>query len=307
MSPGDGPSPDSGRRIASDARENPTTDGFESGMRERVIDKAEHRVYASLGQFQSAKHYPAGVLTVMNGGLPIDIRYEPRGQDVTTVFFHAALTGGAYQFPVFIGAGISEGLPTNRVFIADPTLYLDDKLMLGWYAGNKMQPRLQWVIRGIINALVPDSQRLVTFGSSGGGFAAMYYAAHRHNATAVPINPQTNIAKYLPASIERYANLGWGLSGQTALEEMTAVTDLTKVYRSTTAKVFYVQNRNDGYHMAQHYEPFMNALPEVHDVHPVLPDGPQGHKAPDKAIIRATLEAAIAGHDTPPGAVANLI
>lgn len=269
-------------------------------MRERVIKQPEHTIYGSLGKFQETKGHPSGVLTVMNGGLPIDIRHDPRGFDVTTVFFHAALTGGVYRHPVFTGAGISNELPTNRVFIADPSLYLDEKLMLGWYAGNKKQPRLQWVIRAIIKALIPEGQRVVTFGASGGGFAALYYAAHQPNAVAVPVNPQTNLAKYMPSAVERYTRLGWRLTGTTALNNITAVTDLTRLYRSAPARVFYIQNRNDTSHVVGHFEPFMAVLPEGHEVHPVLADGKAGHKPPPQGIMRAVLAAAIAGEASPP-------
>lgn len=272
-------------------------------MRTRQIRPAEHTVYGSLAKFQEAVGHPSGVLTVMNGGLPIDIRYEPLGYDTTTVFFHAALTGGTYRHPVFTGVGISQGLPTNRVFIADPSLYIDDELMLAWYAGNQQQPRLQWAIRAIIKSLVPEGQRIVTFGSSGGGFAALYYAAHAPNGTAVPVNPQTNLARYLPSAVERYGRLAWGFETD-ALENMTAVTDLTRLYRdrNSTTKVFYVQNKNDGSHMKNHFGPFMACLPEGHHVHPVLADGKPGHNPPDRAIIRQTLSAAIEGADAPPQA-----
>lgn len=62
-------------------------------MRERKIKLANHAVYGSLAKFQEASGHPSGILTVMNGGVPIDIRHEPRGFNTTTVFFHAALTG----------------------------------------------------------------------------------------------------------------------------------------------------------------------------------------------------------------------
>lgn len=272
-------------------------------MRERVIKQSEHTIYGSLAKFQEANgHHPPGVLTVMNGGLPIDVRHEPAGHDVTTVFFHAALSKTAYRFPIFTGAGISEGLPTNRIYISDPTLYLDDELTLAWYAGNRKQPRLQWVIRAILKGLIPEGQRVVTFGPSGGGFAAMYYATKFEHATAVPTNPQTSLARYLRYEVEKYLRLAWGVEGQGALAQIDPVTELARVYRSGKTRVFYVQNRNDASHIAQHYEPFMAGLPAGHDVHPVLVDGKPGHRPPDKAITRAVLAAAIAGAETPPAA-----
>lgn len=264
-------------------------------MRTRRIDPREHTTYSSLKEFMDADEYPSGVLTVMRRGIPIDIKYEPRGFDTTTVFFHAALTGKKYTYPVFTGAGVSAELPTNRIFIADPSLYLSDELFLGWYAGNHKQPRLQYVIRGILNHLVPAGQKMVTFGSSGGGFAALYYAAHRDNSVAVPVNPQTNLANYNRAAVERYARLAWGLSGGQALKKIPAVTDLTRTYRAPGKKAFYVQNTNDRTHMQGHYSPFMDALPAGHDVRPVLVEGKAGHHPPPKTVIREVLATAVDG------------
>ncbi|HEX7350876.1 hypothetical protein [Brachybacterium sp.] len=63
---------------------------------------------------QDAGGHPSEIFTAMNGGLPIDIRYEPHGYDMITVFFHVALAGGTYRYPVLTGAGISEDLAPNR-------------------------------------------------------------------------------------------------------------------------------------------------------------------------------------------------
>lgn len=273
-------------------------------MRKRHIDPGEHTVYRSMKEFTNAGPYPSGTLTVLHGGLPIDVRHDPRGYGATTIFFHAALTGGPYRFPFFSGIGISEDLPTNRVHISDPSLYLSDNLHLGWYAGSQKQPRLQWAIRGMLNHLVPADQKVVTFGSSGGGFAALYYAARRDGAVAVPVNPQTNLANYNPAAVARYARLAWGVNGDDVLSKVPAVTDLTRLYRASTQRVFYVQNKNDRGHMERHFGPFMAALKEGHRVFPVLVDGESGHVPPDKMTIRSVLAAAVAGAEAPPLAVA---
>lgn len=244
--------------------------------------------------------YPSGVLTVMRSGIPIDIRYEPRGFDTTTVFFHPALTGTKYNYPFFSGAGISADLPTNRVFIMDPSLYVSPKLLLGWFVGNQKQPRLQYVIRGILNHLVPAGERMLTFGSSGGGYAALYYAANRDGAVAVPVNPQTNLANYNRAAVARYARLAWGLTGDSALKQIPAVTDLTRIYRTPGKQVIYVQNTNDRTHMQGHFQPFMDSLPVGHNVHPVLIDGKAGHHPPPKSDIHDVLASAISGTLTTP-------
>lgn len=252
----------------------------------------------------AADSYPSGVLTVMRRGIPIDIRYEPRGFDTTTVFFHAALASSKYKFPVFSGAGISANLPTNRIFIADPSLCVSPELRLGWFAGNHRQPRLQYVIRGILNHLVPATQRMVTFGSSGGGYAALYYAANRDGAIAVPVNPQTNLAKYNKAAVGRYLRLAWNLTGDGALKTIPPVTDVTRAYRAPGKRVFYVQNTNDHTHMKGHFQPFMDSLPVDHDVHPVLAEGEDGHRPPPRKVMRDVLACAISG-SAPTAAIGN--
>ena len=270
-------------------------------MRERQINPRHHTVYETLRQFMHAPSHPSGVLTVMEGGVPIDIKHDPRGFDTTTVFFHAALSSKRYQFPVFTGGGISEDMPTNRILITDPSIYVSDEIRLGWYAGNHLQPRLQWVIRSILKRLIPMHHHVVTFGPSGGGFAALYFASKFEGATAVPVNPQTNIAMYLPTEVNRYLQHAWNLRDADRLNEVTAVTDLARIYRSGAPnRVFYMQNRLDQSHVERHFEPFMAMLPEDHEVYPVIIDGEPGHYPPPKENIAQVLRAAIEGKSSPP-------
>ena len=265
-------------------------------MRERHIDASNQTIYGSLAKFLESPGHPSGVLTVMYRGIPIDILYEPRGFATTTVFFHPAVVRA--KFPVFIGGGVSEKLPTNRIFISDPSLYLSEELRLAWYAGNYRQEKLQWALRGILKALIPSGQRVVMFGASGGGFASLYYAAHYPGAVAVPINPQTNLANYLRGAVDKYGHIGWRLSGLGLAPRIPATTDLIQLYRrSRDVSVLYLQNRNDLTHMSGHFEPFMNALPDGHRVRPILVDGPRGHHPPEKEVTKAVLSAAITGEE----------
>lgn len=268
-------------------------------MRSRTVNQKNQTIYGSLSKFLESPGHPSGVLTVMLGGLPIDILYEPRGYETTTVFFHAALVSKDYKLPFFAGKGVSADLPTNRVFIADPTLYLDERLALGWYAGNYKQPRLQYAIRGILEHLISKDQRMVTFGASGGGFAALYYASCRDGAIAVPINPQTHLSRY-KSGFPKYARLAWGLAEDGAESHIPALTNVTTKYRTPGKRVFYIQNQNDIGHIENHFKPFMAALPEDHLVNPVLFDGKPGHTPPPKSLSQGVLAAAISGAISPP-------
>ena len=270
-------------------------------MRKRFIDPTEqHTVYDSLREFLDADTYPRGVLTVMHRGIPIDVRHDPAGHDTTTIFFHAALSKAAARFPIFAGGLMSEGLPTNRIHISDPTLLLDEKLGLGWYAGNAQQPKLQSTIRFILRALVPEGQHVVTFGASGGGFAALYYATRFEGGIAVPVNPQTNIAQYLPESVDRYTQLAWKIPGRRKIAEVPARTNLVTMYMAPVAnRVFYIQNTGDLSHVKKQMTPFLRNLAPENEVHKVMVDAGPGHKAPPTAFMRGVLASAIRGDARP--------
>ena len=275
--------------------------GYHRSMRDRQIDPATHHVYPSLGAFLRESSYPAGTLTIQQFGLPIDILHDPRGYDATTVFFHPAISPTKAKFPIFTGRGISEKLPTDRIFVSDPTLYMNDRLRLAWFAGNHRQYLLQRVIANILRALIKKGNRVVTFGPSGGGFAALYYATRLPRATAVPVNPQTDIAKYVAASVSSYAEKAWKVDGPAPANRIPAVTNLVELYSQPVHnRVWYVQNTGDSLHMKSHFQPFMDSLHSKNRVEPILIAGGAGHVPPPKNDTRMILSAAVRGHSRPP-------
>lgn len=216
--------------------------------------------------------------------------------------FHAALAKPGTSFPVFSGANISQSLPVDRVFVADPTLYIDDNLTLAWYAGSHVQPDLQDAIAQILMELTSHSSQTIAFGASGGGFAALYYASRLPSALAIPVNPQVDLARYSPGPVRKWLRLGWNSDADIGgLEEIPTVTDSGLAYRSgTPAKVWYVQNTGDQNHMKNHYGPFMKSLPWGHNVVPILVDAGAGHVPPQKRHLQNILRAASEGHTDPP-------
>lgn len=244
-----------------------------------------------------AGSYPPGVLTVMHRGTPIDVRNDPRGERKTLVLFHAALARPTIDLPVFTGASISRTLSVNRVFVADPSLYIDDNLTLAWYAGSSKQWDLQHALSKILRALIPESNSVVTFGASGGGFAALYYASQFADALAIPINPQINLKHYSPRPVKKWLELGWGLEPNISnLDTISAVTDSGKAFREgSPANVWYVQNTGDKNHMDNHFRPFMDSLPAGHRVSPLLLDVGPGHVPPKKETLVEILGSAAEG------------
>lgn len=245
-------------------------------------------IHGSVESFlRSPPRVKSGVHSILSNGHPVDVRFEDRGYADTLISFHAAMSPAKFTLPVFTGVGVSEHLPVNRIFLCDPSLYINVNLTLAWFAGNLRQPTLQDDITSIIRGFTGDRGRAICFGASGGGFASLYYASRLPQALAVPINPQTSLSEYNPAIVARYLKLGWQGA---ALDNVPIVHDLTQHYaHDTGTSVRYVQNTGDSSHMSNHFEPFMASLPDGHRVEPVLIDAGEGHIPPPKDQLKQLL------------------
>lgn len=274
--------------------------------RERQIDRAVHHVteFASTSHFLKAETVPAGISTIYENGLPIDLLISPAGSDTTIFFFHGAIESH-FNLPVLSGLGISGGLEANRVFVSDPSLVLDEKLMLAWYAGNFLQPDLQALLKKIFQKIISSlgSSRTVFFGGSGGGFASLYFASQFPSSLALVFNPQTNIVRYQPRAVEYFARGAFGVkepNQDALLSELPAqvVTDLSKPYAAAPkTTVAYIQNTNDEAHVKNHLKPFSGIISEPTEF--LLLAGPwgQGHSAPPKHLLTTFLNIAASSKD----------
>ena len=119
--------------------------------------------------------------------------------------FHGNVPREGNNLPVFSGFGVTSSIATSMFVPSDPVLVLDPSLSLGWHFGCE-GIRLQAITDSIVQKLqtILYAPRVVTWGGSGGGFAAIRAAKDVPNAIALVWNPQTNIAKYNPSHVTRY-------------------------------------------------------------------------------------------------------
>ncbi|MFI8778214.1 hypothetical protein ACIGH6_14175 [Brachybacterium paraconglomeratum] len=257
-----------------------------------------HHPYESPTAFLRTPGVRPGTITIEYGGMPIDLMYEDRGYDATVIFFHAALNRDTAQIPAFIGGSFSEGIPANRVFVADPSLAMHPELRLAWYAGNARQPDLQFLLPSILHHLIPAGQRVVLFGPSGGGFAALYYGTFFPGSVAVAVNPQTSLFRYHAHEVQPWIDLAWapGLG----LADLPVTVDLTARYRfSVETEAWFVQNRGDTFHVREHQTPFLSAMHESNRVHLIDLDSGDGHIPPPREQLATIVDAAVRGQERP--------
>lgn len=274
-------------------------------MRERLIDNTVHRVteFASTEKFLQADHVPPGISTIYDGGLPIDVLVSPSSSPTTIVFFHGAIEPH-FTLPVLSGLGISGGLDANRVFISDPSLVLDETLLLAWYAGNSQQPHLQSVLTRILKKIVSslESQRVVFFGGSGGGFASLFFASQFDNSLAIAFNPQTNIQKYMASAVRAFAEKAFGVvPGQShPLDHIpdAVIYDLCELYTSPrSAKIAYLQNLNDKAHIDSHLSPFTETIHPDNELLLLTEPWNEGHTPPPKELLTDILNLSVSSND----------
>lgn len=176
--------------------------------------------------------------------------------------------------------GVTRDIEVNRLLISDPSLYLDIELRLGWYAGNKYQPNLQDDISRVIKHLT-NGQRVVLFGASGGGFAALEQSLRlQGGVTAVVSNPQTNIFNYYKTVSDNYLSVAWGIKDSDLIPFTSSV--VTGYREKVDAKVLYLQNSGDTYHVSRHMIPFMDSLHPENQVEVMTPYIGKGHIGPGK-------------------------
>ncbi|OOF09574.1 hypothetical protein [Salinivibrio sp. PR919] len=168
--------------------------------------------------------------------------------------------------PVFQRWSWSEYFPGHCLYISDPTIRLDDKLGLAWYSGNESYdpfPTLLNLIKDIAKLAEVDLTRVTTYGSSGGGFAAMRLGIMEPKLSVVTINPQVEITKYrFKSGLGKYLRLCWGnITPEEAFTknpqrmsniELAKFNDVSLV----KSRIVYIQNTLDDHHFDIHLDMF---------------------------------------------------
>ena len=163
--------------------------------------------------------------------------------------------------PFFSGLGVTNGITASLFIPSDPVLVLDPNLTLAWHFGCDGVP-LQAITVCIVKKLqtILQAPRVVAWGGSGGGFAAIRVAKDIASSIALVWNPQTDITKYLPDAVNRYLRIAFptiALNGTvpSGTEQFPSLCteDFHDGYQGC---ILYLQERTDG-HTKAHLTPFL--------------------------------------------------
>lgn len=155
--------------------------------------------------------------------------------------------------------------PANVLCISDPTLALHDDLKLGWLLGNKENCATTELAEFIVNLAeskgIPKD-RIVIYGSSAGGFAALAMSACIDGSVAVAINPQVDAIAYcVTTQVDLVSETCFGMPKEDVRREFANRVDMTTKWAGVkSSKAFFVQNTTDGHHYNKHFRPIWKAL-----------------------------------------------
>ncbi len=260
-------------------------------MRDVSRWRRPERVYTDISSvcFNRGEHIISVRLDELHA---LDAMVDFVGADVTFVSFHAALNKRTFSTPYFTGATLA-ARKANRILVSDPSLSED--VLLAWFAGSRA------ISFDLISAFVAKlialagAPRVVFFGGSGGGFAALNLARLHPGSSVIVANPQTDILKFYPRWWSAYGRHSWGLSGDDssiAVGLGTLVThDLVGRYAvdSPDVNIVYLQNQNDLHHIEHHQKPFMDAVDPAR-MRLIVGDWGPGHARPPKEQLIAVVD-----------------
>lgn len=194
--------------------------------------------------------------------------YFSSGHQRLFVMTSAAVDRNKITLPNFnrwtwAGAG---KFPGHVLCIADPTLELHDDMRLGWYFGTDKHDatdELCSFIRRFAEILGIPEEKIVFWGSSGGGFAALALASRIEGSTAVAINAQTDALSYQFArDVGMVRDLCFDGRSAVGIQQMFGhrVNMGQAWVNNRNSRAILVQNKLDTHHYNCHYQPFWSAL-----------------------------------------------
>ncbi|MEK7671123.1 MAG: hypothetical protein AAB344_02770, partial [Bacteroidota bacterium] len=222
--------------------------------------------WPSLDAFLSTAEVQGGVHSVPIGEfagkqINYDFLLTARPGTALLCHFHAAALRDKIDLPYFTGLGVTNSTGASMFVPSDPVLALDASLNLAWHLGCEGIP-LQAITVSIVQKLqsILHAPRVVVWGGSGGGFAAIRVARDIANSIALVWNPQTDIARYNQIFVNRYRRIAFPTiavdgafpSGKEQFPSLC--TD--EFVRGYKGRILYLQESTE-WHVGAHLKPFL--------------------------------------------------
>jgi hypothetical protein len=154
--------------------------------------------------------------------------------------------------------------PGVTVNISDPSFRLySPGLRIGWYCGdndNDFSEIIATVISRLAQFYGLPISKVILYGSSAGGFAALSIASSLEGSTAVCINGQVRLQEYIPSAFNKFIRACFNSEPDKLSPEILNRFDVAHRFAKSSSKCLFVQNLKDHHHFKKHYTYFCDTL-----------------------------------------------
>lgn len=231
--------------------------------------------------FLTADLVSDGLHTIQLGNQLLDILLRIRQSPATVVSFHHRVSTRS-TYPTLVGEGITKKVGANLIAVADPSVAMDSRVRLGWYLGNRPIGKLKPILKPLLDTAIEalDPKRLIFFGSSGGGYAAMSYASEYPGSIALTVNPRLSFKREGNKDWAAYMEGCHGPLGKTPYQRISAQYGVDLKDEIPTHAPFHVamyHNTGDTDFYEKNHKPFVDARSEDLDLAQRLEFDGAGH------------------------------
>lgn len=209
--------------------------------------------------FSAYKSVRVGEFFVNKNGVMYPFKWDmSAGQNCPLVFFTPGRTIRGKPVPIFQRSSYFHYLTDyNCVSCFDPTLFSDSEINLAWFQGDRKRfyaLELAEIWKEFVDKLKLDTEKILYYGSSGGGIPGFFLAKGTPSSTLFMSNVQTDVRDYDPRTLEKLVQVSFG--GDSKYVEMAGESKnrFSINGHSGAFNLIYSQNKNDVFHFERHYK-----------------------------------------------------
>jgi hypothetical protein len=167
--------------------------------------------------------------------------------------------------PVFQRWSWSKIFPGSCIYISDPSLRLNSSLGLAWYVGTSEIDHflvISEIVRDFLVTFGLSENNTCSYGSSGGGFAALRLLNYLPASNAIAINPQTDILSYHEKQVRKFLDVCFhGIDRDRAKSEYgERLNIINNLNLNAGQTALVVQNVFDNFHLKNHFLPLLKSV-----------------------------------------------
>ncbi|MCP1126081.1 glycosyl transferase family 2 [Bacillus sp. 3103sda1] len=184
------------------------------------------------------------------------------------VFGSGAYNAQKLKPPIFHRYSWTNHFDDSMIFYNDPTLYLGP-INLGWGFGTANEFYLQniaTILQVIMKRIEIESNKVLFYGTSGGGFMSLILAGFVKGSTSLVNNPQTIIPNYYQSHVNLlFKSVHPNLTREEIIKRFSDRLNVLEFYKKIQyiPKIHYIQNVLCDHDMQQHVLPFIAGLQEI--------------------------------------------